>query len=107
MRELSRDIYIVSDDSVGIHMYREVNWAVPADPYILEELGEYDGWHTAKNLEINTDFSRQWISQRCPVFVDHELAERHEDEPAYRLTEFGEKILNGEAEYEELNDTES
>jgi ribosomal protein S16 len=58
-------------------MYREVNWAVPADPYILEELGEYDGWHTAKNLEINTDFSRQWISQRCPVFVDHELAERH------------------------------
>jgi len=62
-------------------MYREVNWAVPADPYILEELGEYDGWHTAKNLEINTDFSRQWISQRCPVFVDHELAERHEEEP--------------------------
>jgi len=88
-------------------MYREVNWAVPADPYILEELGEYDGWHTAKNLEINTDFSRQWISQRCPVFVDHELAERHEEEPAYRLTEFGEQILNGEAEYEELNETES
>jgi len=58
-----------------------------------------------KNLEINTDFSRQWISQRCPVFVDHELAERHEEEPAYRLTEFGEQILNGEAEYEELNET--
>lgn len=88
-------------------MYREVDWAVPADPYILEELGEYDGWHTAKNLEINTDFSRQWISQRCPVFVDHDLAERHEEEPAYRITDLGEQILNGEAEYEELNETES
>jgi hypothetical protein len=106
VRNSSGDIYIFSDDSAGIHMYREVNWAVPADPYILEELGEYDSWHTAKNLEINTDFSRQWISQRCPVFVDHELAERHEEEPAYRLTEFGEQILNGEAEYEELNETE-
>ena len=87
-------------------MYREVKWAVPADPYILEELGEYAGWHTAKNLEINTDFSRQWISQRCQVFVDHELAERHKEEPAYRITTFGEQILNGEAEYEELNETE-
>jgi len=106
MRNSSGVIYIISDDSVGIHMYREVSWAVPADPYILEELGEYDGWHTAKNLEINTDFSRQWISQRCPVFVDHELAERHEEEPAYRLTEFGQQILNSEAEYDELNDTE-
>jgi len=45
-------------------MYREVKWAVPADPYILQELSKYDGWHTAKNLEINTEFSRQWISQR-------------------------------------------
>jgi len=86
-------------------MYREVNWAVPADPYILEELGKYDGWHTAKNLEINTDFSRQWISQRCPIYVNHALAERHEEEPAYRITEFGEKILNGGVEYEELNET--
>jgi hypothetical protein len=38
-------------------MYREVEWAVPADPYILEELSKYEGWHTAKNLEINTKFS--------------------------------------------------
>ncbi|RLM63344.1 hypothetical protein [Halorubrum sp. Atlit-26R] len=87
-------------------MYREVSWAVPADPYILEELGEYAGWHTAKNLEINTDFSRQWISQRCQVFVDHELAERHEEEPAYSITAFGEQILSGEVEYEDLNETE-
>jgi len=87
-------------------MYREVNWAVPADPYILEELGKYEGWHTAKNLEINTEFSRQWISQRCPVFVEYELAERHDEEPAYRITEFGEQVLAGDVEYEELNGSE-
>ena len=86
-------------------MYREVNWAVPADPYILEELGKYEGWHTAKNLEIYTDFSRQWISQRCPIFVDHDIAERHNEDPAYRITELSEQILAGDVEYEELSDS--
>jgi hypothetical protein len=85
-------------------MYREVDWAVPADPYILEELGKYDGWHTAKNLEINTEFSRQWISQRCPVFVEQNLAERHDEEPAYRITEFGALFLSGDVNPEELNE---
>lgn len=79
-----------------IYMYREVSWEVPADPYILEELGKHEGWHTAKNLESNTSFSRQWASQRCPVFVENGLAERHEDEPAYRIAE--------EIEYEDLDD---
>ncbi len=83
-------------------MYREVDWAVPADPYILEELGKYEGWHTAKNLEINTEFSRQWISQRCPVFVDHDLAERHDEEPAYKITDYGREVLNGQVSYDEL-----
>ena len=85
-------------------MYREVNWAVPADPYIFEELGKYQGWQTAKNLEINTDFSRQWISQRCPVFVENGLAERHDEEPAYRITAFGKQVLAGDIEYQELNE---
>jgi len=32
-------------------MYREISWAVPADPYILEELSSYDGWQTAKKFQ--------------------------------------------------------
>ena len=87
-------------------MYPEVNWSVPADPYILEEFGKYGGWHTAKNLEINTDFSRQWISQRCPVFVDNDLLERHEEEPAYRITELGKQVLAGDVAYSELDETD-
>ena len=58
-RNSSVIIYVDSYDSATIHMYPAVDWAVPADPYILEELGKYEGWHTAKNLEINTEFSRQ------------------------------------------------
>jgi len=85
-------------------MYREINWAVPADPYILEGLGEYDGWHTAKTLEINTDFSRQWISQRCSVYVKHGLAERHTEEPAFRITDLGRRVLDGDVAYEDLNE---
>jgi hypothetical protein len=38
-------------------MYPAIEWAVPADPHILDELARYDGWHTPKNLELNTDFS--------------------------------------------------
>ena len=84
-------------------MYREVEWAVPADPYILEELSKYGGWHTAKNLEINTKFSRQWVSQRCPVYVDHNLAERHPEEPAYRITELGIRALDDDTDLESLD----
>ena len=84
-------------------MYREISWAVPADPYILERLSAYRGWQTAKNLSINMDFSRQWISQRCPVYVEHGLAERHETEPAYRITERGKKVVAGEIELDSLN----
>lgn len=85
-------------------MYREVNWAVPADQYILEELGKYERWQTAKNLEINTDFSRQWTSKRCSVYVEHGLAERHTNEPAFRITNLGNQVLEDNVEYEELND---
>jgi len=84
-------------------MYREVKWAVPADPYILQELSKYDGWHTAKNLEINTEFSRQWISQRCPIYVEHNLAERHSEEPAYRITDLGIQVLDDETDLESLD----
>ena len=84
-------------------MYRVVEWAVQADPYILEELAKYDGWHTAKNLEINTEFSRQWISQRCPVYVDHDLAERHPEEPAFRITELGSRAVDEDSDIETLD----
>lgn len=83
-------------------MYREVSWAVPADPYILEEMATYRGWHTPKNLELNTEFSRQWISQRCPVYVEHGLADRHESDPAYRITDEGIAAVNGDIDIEEL-----
>lgn len=77
-------------------MYPAVEWAVPADPYILEELARYEGWHTPKNLELNTEFSRQWVSQRCPIYVDHGLAKRHETDPAYRITDLGVAVAAGE-----------
>ncbi|WP_135820861.1 hypothetical protein [Halostella litorea] len=79
-------------------MYREVEWAVPADPYILSELAAYEGWHTPKNLELNTEFSRQWIAQRCRVYVEQGLTERHEEDPAYRLTIDGRDIVSEELE---------
>lgn len=85
-------------------MYPEVDWAVPADPYILGELAKYDGWHTPKNLELNTSFSRQWISQRCPVYVEYGLAERHETDPAYRITALGADVVAGAVSLDELNE---
>jgi len=93
-------------DTHSIEMYREIDWAVPADPYILEELGEYAGWHTAKSLELNTDFSRQWVSQRCAEYVERGLADRHPESAAYRLTQLGKDLIAGEVSYEEFNDSD-
>ena len=85
-------------------MYRKISWAVPADPYILAELAAYEGWNTPKNLELNTEFSRQWVAQRCPIYVEYNLAERHESDPAYRITELGKRFVNEEVSVEELAD---
>lgn len=87
-------------------MYPDVNWAVPADSHILAELAAYDGWQTPKNLEINTEFSRQWIGQRCRTYVAHGLAERHDDDPAYRITDLGQQVVNREIDLSRLS-TES
>jgi len=48
-------------------------------------------------------FSRQWVSQRCPVYVDHNLAERHPEEPAYRITELGHRALDDDTDLESLD----
>lgn len=86
-------------------MYPYVEWAVPADPHILTALAGCEGWQTAKNLELNTPFSRQWARQRCEAFVEHDLAERHPTEPAYRLTETGRRVADGE--FDSLHETET
>lgn len=87
-------------------MYPHVSWAVPADPHILEALAAYDGWQTPKNLELNTPFSRQWIAQRCQVYEDHGLAERHDSEPAYRCTDYGKRVVSGSVDFDELEPDE-
>lgn len=81
-------------------MYRTVEWAVPADPSILEELDAYPRWQTPKSLSLNTDFSRQWVGQRCRVYVEYGLAVRHEEASAYRITDFGRAVVADEIEYE-------
>ena len=92
-------------------MHRQVNWMVAADVLILEFL------HTARDrrgdpsiqtphtISLNTGYSRQHISQRSKVLVEHGLVEQL-DEGQYRLTDFGEQVLENEIELEELNEDE-
>lgn len=83
-------------------MYREVEWLKPSDYPILQEMEKYDGWHTPKSLSLNLPNTRNWLGQRCRELAAHQLVERHESEPGYRITEKGKAFLAGDLDPSDL-----
>ena len=90
-------------------MHRQIDWMVAADVLILEFLyaardrrGD-PSIQTPHTISLNTGYSRQHVSQRSKVLVDHGLVEQL-DEGQYRLTDFGEQVLENEIPIEDLND---
>ncbi|WP_152422529.1 hypothetical protein [Natrinema pallidum] len=88
-------------------MYREVDWMKPSDYPLLQELAKYDGWHTPKSLSLNLPNTRNWLGQRCRKLEEHDLVERHDDEPGYRITDRGRAFLAGELEPADLQEPDA
>ena len=86
---------------------RHVSWMVPADVAILQYLthsrtvnGE-PSVQTPKTVAVNTGYSRKHASNRAQVLADHGLVEKV-NHGEYRLTGLGERAINHEVAYDEL-----
>ena len=86
------------------NMHAEVDWLKPSDRPILHEISKYDGWHTPKNVSINTPYTNNWTGQRCRMMANHGLLEKHPDQPGYRITDLGRAFLAGELQPDDLRD---
>ncbi len=88
-------------------MHRRVDWMVAADPEILRYLANArDAYgnpaeETPKTMGRNTGYSRKHCGNRARVLVEHDLVEKT-DRGVYRITERGEKAVEGEIPPEEL-----
>ncbi|WP_226043443.1 hypothetical protein [Natrinema sp. DC36] len=92
-------------------MHRQVSWMVAADALILEFLYSArdrrgrPSIQTPRTINLNTGYSRQHASGRCKVLVEYGLVEQT-GEGEYRLTEFGERVMNDDVPLEELDELE-
>ena len=74
-----------------------------ADDAILELLREAGIAANPATIGFNTDYDNRYVSQRCRVLAEHGLVERvHETKAMYRITEFGRRYLDGDAEKDEF-----
>jgi len=89
-------------------MHNRVEWLKPSDYPIVDEIGDYGGWMKPATLALNLPYSRNHISRRCLVLVEHEILERYDDETAaYRITYRGRAYLSGDLDADELETDES
>ena len=88
-------------------MHRQVSWMVSADVSILEYLYSSrtkrgsPSIQTPRTIHANTGYSRSHASTRCQVLAEHGLVEQT-GKGFYRLTEFGELLLEDEISLSEL-----
>jgi len=88
-------------------MHSRVDWLKPSDYTIVSEIGAYDGWIKPASLALNIPFTREHVARRCKILAENGLLERHEETPAYRITEKGRAYLAGDLEADDLQIDES
>lgn len=86
-------------------MHSRVDWLKPSDWPILSEIEDYGGWIKPATLSLNVPYTREHVARRCKELSEHDLLERHEDTPAYRITNRGCAYLAGDLDAEELEDS--
>lgn len=85
-------------------MHSRIDWLKPSDYTIVSEIGDYGGWIKPATLALNIPFTREHVARRCKTLAEHGLLERHEETPAYRITDRGRAYLAGDLDAEELEE---
>ena len=84
-------------------MRYSADWMTIADERMFEYLLTTET-STPKKLAESGDvrFSRQYIGERCQKLADYRMVQ-HLGNGVYRITETGEKYINGELDAQELD----
>lgn len=82
-------------------MRPRVEWMTQADERLLEFLYEKDIVASPSVIAANIDYTGEYLSRRCRKLADAGLIQRV-DSSNYRLTELGERFLEGNVEAEEV-----
>jgi len=72
-----------------------------ADDRILETLEEAELILSPRVLAVNTDYTRQYVSERLAPLLDAKLVKKY-DEGLYEITDRGRAYLEGDLDAEDL-----
>ena len=86
-------------------MHSRVDWLKPSDYTLVSEIADYGGWMKPATLSLNVPYTREHVARRCKELSEHGLLERHEDTPAYRITEQGRVYLAGDLNADDLEES--
>jgi len=87
-------------------MRARVDWMTQADERVLEFLHEKEIIASPSVIGANIDYTGEYISRRCRKLADAGLVQLA-DATNYRITEKGERYLNGDLDASELEMSES
>jgi predicted transcriptional regulator len=87
-------------------MRARVDWMTQADERVLEFLYEKEIIASPSVIGANIDYTGEYISRRCRKLADAGLVQLA-DATNYRITEKGERYLNGDLDTSELEMSES
>ncbi|PSP37901.1 MarR family transcriptional regulator [Halobacteriales archaeon QH_7_65_31] len=82
-------------------MRPRVDWMTQADERVLEFLHEKDIVASPSVIAANIDYTQEYISRRCRKLTNAGLLQRA-DASNYRVTELGERFLNGDIGEDDL-----
>ena len=85
-------------------MRPRVEWMTQGDERILEFLQEKDIVATPSVVAANIDYTGEYISRRCRKLATAGLLQRV-DASNYRLTDLGERYLEGDVTADELSES--
>ena len=77
-----------------------------ADERVLEFLHEKDIVASPSVIAANIDYTQEYLSRRCRKLTDAGLLQRV-DASNYRVTDLGERFLDGDVDVDELEPDES
>ncbi|WP_420182084.1 MarR family transcriptional regulator [Haloarcula sp. KBTZ06] len=83
-------------------MRPRIEWMTQADERVMEFLLEKDIIASPSVIAANIDYTGEYISRRCRKLANAGLLQRV-DATNYRLTDLGERFLEGEIDADEIS----